>query len=145
MTGQVIVGAFFSSLLSGVVPLVNGEAVAIGAALLVAPEGRVLLVLVCVAGHLMSKGALYWVARRSPERLPARARAALGRVDATRSPRTLALAITSSALIAIPPLYPTTLAAGVIGVPPVRFITCAATGMLVRFSALVWGAGYFAG
>lgn len=145
MSVEIVGGAFVSSVVSGVIPLVNGEAVAIVSSLAVEPWARLPLLVACVTGHLLSKFTLFWIASRSPERLPAKARALAERFDLARAPRASSLVVVSSALVAIPPLYPTTLAAGLLGMPLLHFLVGATVGMVCRFGVLIWGAGYFAG
>jgi hypothetical protein len=63
MTTQVVVASFLGCVLSGIVPLVNGEAVVVSGALLVGRPNLVPLVLACGCGQMLAKVGLYGLAR----------------------------------------------------------------------------------
>lgn len=141
MSGPLIGGAFLSSVISGLVPLVNGELVVAGAALAAPPDARLPLLAACTAGQMLAKICLYGLARWSPDRLPKRARQALARArEVPLGRRSAALVVLTSAGIGMPPLYIVTLAAGALRVPQWLFVTAATSGMVARYAVIMWGA-----
>jgi membrane protein YqaA with SNARE-associated domain len=145
MSAHVLVGSFFTCVLSGFVPLVNGEVVVVGAALLLPAAERVPLVLLCASGQMLAKLILYALARWSPARLPPPARRALWRVEKLRAMRGgSSLLLLTSAVIGVPPFYLVTLAAGLVGVRPARFAVLGFAGTVVRYAVLTWSASRLA-
>jgi membrane protein YqaA with SNARE-associated domain len=137
----VIFASFLACALSGFVPLVNGEAVVVSAAVLVGRTHAALLVIACACGQMLSKVGLYGLARWSPSRLPPRARRLL--VRAEKLPHVqghAAVILLASAGIGVPPFYLVTLAAGAIRVRLELFAALGLTGTLVRYALLAWGA-----
>lgn len=142
--GTLIGGAFLSSVISGLVPLVNGEVVVAGAALAATPDARLPLLAACAAGQMLAKTCLYGLARWSPERLPRRARQSLARARQVRlSRRSAALVVLASACIGLPPFYVVTLAAGALRIPPALFVIAGTSGIVARYAVIVWGATRF--
>jgi membrane protein YqaA with SNARE-associated domain len=126
---------------SGFVPLVNGEVIVVGAALLVAPPQLVPLVLACACGQMLAKLALYTAARWSPRHLPRWARSSLERAESLKRLRGgSALLVLVSSGSGFPPFYLLTLTAGMLRVPIALFASVGFAGMLIRYSFLVWGA-----
>lgn len=141
MSGALIGGAFVSSVISGLVPIVNGEVVVAGAALAATPDARLSLLVVCAAGQMLAKTCLYGLARWSPERLPPRARQALARAREMRlGRRSAALVVLTSACIGLPPFYLVTLAAGALRLSPALFVIAGTAGIVARYAVIVWGA-----
>lgn len=141
MSGPLIGGAFLSSVISGLVPIVNGEVVVAGAALAAAPGARLPLLFACTAGQMLAKICLYGLARWSPERLPLRARQALARArNVPLGRRNAALVVLTSAGIGLPPLYVVTLAAGALRVPHWLFVAAGTSGTVARYAVIMWGA-----
>ncbi len=144
MTSHVLGAAFLSSMLSGFVPIVNGEAVAVSAALLVPPGMRSVLLCACVAGQMLSKFFLYGLARWWPSRLPRRMRNAVATAQERCKGRRVWLLVLASAGLGVPPFYLVTLAAGAIRLPAVLFVVAGIVGTMARYIVVVWGATYFA-
>lgn len=145
MSATLIGGAFVSSVISGLVPLVNGEVVVAGAALAAAPEARLPLLAACALGQMLAKTGLYCLARWSPERLPARGRRALARAREMRLGRGGASAVVlTSACVGLPPFYLVSLAAGALRVPSAIFVIAGTAGIVARYAVIVWGAARFA-
>jgi membrane protein YqaA with SNARE-associated domain len=146
MSGTFIGGAFLSSVISGLVPIVNGEVVAAGAALAASPDTRLPVLAACVAGQMLAKICLYGLARYSPERLPRRARHALaGAREVPLGRRSTALMVLASAGIGLPPFYVVTLAAGALRLSPALFVIAGTCGTVARYAVIVWGATRFQG
>ncbi len=144
MTSQVLGGAFLSSMLSGFVPIVNGEVVAVSAALLVPPGMRSALLFACVTGQMLSKFCLYGLARWSPSRLPLKMRNLVAKAQERTKGRKAWLLVLASAGLGVPPFYLVTLAAGAIRLPAVLFVVAGVVGTMTRYIVVVWGATYFA-
>lgn len=145
MNSQLILGAFLSSVLSGFVPIVNGEVVAVTAAMLVTPDAHGPLLAACVGGQMLAKLCLYGIARWSPKRLPTRAQGAIARFEALSQKRGSMLIVFASAAIGMPPFYLVTIAAGALRLPAVLFAACGMAGTLARYAVVVWGATRFTG
>jgi membrane protein YqaA with SNARE-associated domain len=145
MTATLLGGAFISSVISGLVPIVNGEVVVAGASLAAAPEARLALLAACAAGQMLAKFGLYCLARWSPERLPRRAQQALARAREMRmGRRSTALVLLTSALVGLPPFYLMTLAAGALRISPALFVIAGTAGTVGRYVVIIWGATRFA-
>ena len=143
MNDHLILGAFLSSILSGFVPLVNGEVLAVTAALLVTPAAHIPLIMACAGGQVLAKIGLYGVARWSPTRLPTRARDAIARFETLGHRRGSVLLVLTSAGVGMPPFYLVTVASGVLRLPPASFVAASVVGTLARYSFIVWGATRF--
>jgi membrane protein YqaA with SNARE-associated domain len=143
MNATLMGGAFLSSVISGLVPIINGEVVVAGVALAAAPDARLPLVAACVAGQMLAKICLYGLARFSPARLPLRARQTLARAGEVLGRRSAALVVLTSACIGLPPFYVATLAAGALRVSPVLFVIAGTAGTVARYAVIVWGATWF--
>ena len=149
---------FGMSVVSALVPWFNGEAIALSFAVLMrSPLDLALLALAASAGQMLGKGVLYYLgsgARRLHKGpslagqafTPAPSGTVVGRAARWSqsleqgSLRAMALVFLSST-VGIPPLYLTTLAAGAVGMRFSSFAGAAALGRIVRFSAVVYGAG----
>lgn len=141
MSGTLIGGAFLSSVISGLVPIVNGEVVLAGAVLAATPDARLAVLAACAAGQMLSKICLYGLARWSPERLPRRAQQALARAGEVQlGRRTAVLVVLTSAGIGLPPFYVVTLAAGALRISPAHFVIAGTAGIVARYAVIVWGA-----
>ena len=146
MSGALIGGAFLSSVISGLVPIVNGEVVVAGAVLAATPDATLPVLMACAAGQMLAKTLLYVLARWSPERLPQRARATLARAREIRlGRRSASLVVLASAGIGLPPFYVVSLAAGALRVPPALFVIAGTSGIVARYAVIVWGATRFQG
>ena len=128
---------FLLSIVSALVPWVNGEAIMLSlAALARSPEDLAALVLLASTGQMAGKCGLYWAGRGSLPRWSGRISAKLAswRERFEQSPsKPLALVFISSA-VGIPPFYVITILAGTFRVPFGRFVGVGMCGRLVRFS-----------
>lgn len=142
MGEHLLLGVFLSCLLGGVVPLVNVEAVVLGAAILLEPSELPLLVGTVTAGQMTAKTALYGVARWAPSRLPERARKALTRTRALSGtlPAGMGALLVSSAF-GVPPFYVATLAAGALRFPVGAYLVSGVVGNVIRYGLLVGAVG----
>lgn len=139
MDVSVLIGAAAACLAGGVLPWINSEIAVAGAAALLPASAVPALVLLCTAAQMTAKCGLYGVTRWAPERLPARGRRLLERVERFRDRRRiLGLAVFSGALVAVPPFYLVTLACGVLRVPFVVFAIAGLAGTATRYGLLVW-------
>ena len=144
MNGTLIGGAFLSSVISGLLPIVNGEVIAAGAALATAPGARLILLAACASGQMLAKVGLYGLARYAPDRLPRRAREAMARArEMGLGRRSAALVVLASAVIGLPPFFLVTLAAGALRVPPALFVIAGGSGTVARYALVIWGATRF--
>jgi membrane protein YqaA with SNARE-associated domain len=133
-------GCFLLSIVSALVPWVNGEVVLLSLATLArSPADLATLVLLTSAGQMTGKCMLYWAGRGV---VPLRSNYA-GRMVSTwkerfeQSPsKHLALVFISSTL-GIPPFYVTTILAGAFRVRFGPFFVVGTCGRLLRFGLLV--------
>lgn len=139
MDVSVLVVAALTCFAGGLLPWINSEVAVVGAALLLPAGATPALVVGCTVGQMAAKCGLYAASRWAPERLPARAKRLIDRVDRYRERRTLlVLAVLSSALVALPPFYLVTLACGVLRVPFSLFTLAGITGTATRYAVLAW-------
>jgi membrane protein YqaA with SNARE-associated domain len=139
MDWGVLLGAGATIAAGGILPWINAEVVVGGAALLTPRSGLPALVLVCAAAQVSAKAVLYGVIRWMPERMPARARGLLDRVERFRERRVLlVLAVFSGSAIALPPYYLVTLACGMLRVPLALFAVAGLAGTISRYAFLAW-------
>jgi membrane protein YqaA with SNARE-associated domain len=133
-------GCFGLSIVSALVPWVNGEVLLLSlTALARSPSDLVILVLLASAGQMAGKCFLYWAGRGSCRFQSAGIGRVVGswtkRFEGSPS-RLLALVFLSSA-VGIPPFYVITILAGALRIKFGPFIGIGAFGRLVRFSLLV--------
>jgi membrane protein YqaA with SNARE-associated domain len=133
-------GCFLLSIVSALVPWVNGEVVLLSlAALARSPADLATLVLLTSAGQMAGKCALYWAGRGvvplCSDHAGRMVRVWKERFEQVPS-RHLALVFVSSAL-SIPPFYVITLLAGAFRVRFGPFFVVGACGRLLRFGLLV--------
>ena len=133
-------GLLLACVVSGVVPVVNAELLVVGAAATMPVVGVPLIAAVSALGQMISKTALFAVARWAPAKLPERAQAALDRAAQPVQERSGALwsLVFASAAIGVPPFYGTSLASGAVGMRLSPFITAGGLGRFLRFGALAW-------
>jgi len=137
----VVFGAALGCVVGGILPWVSAEVVVLAAAVVLPPSALVPLVLACALGQMAAKASLYALTRWAPERLPRRARDALGRVERYRKrPALLAAAVFFGSAVSLPPFYLVTLASGVLRVPFMVFALAGLGGTAARYGALVWAA-----
>ena len=133
-------GCFLLSILSALLPWLNGEVVLLSCATLARSRADLFtLVLLTSAGQMAGKCVLYWAGRGVLPFRSGHMGRTLGawkeRFERMQS-RQLQLVFVSSAL-SIPPFYVITLLAGAFRVPFGAFFIVGATGRLLRFAALV--------
>jgi membrane protein YqaA with SNARE-associated domain len=134
---MVLVGALTACVVGGFLPWVNTEAVVVGAALLLPPGVLPLLVLGAAFTQVLSKGALYGLARWVPRAMPRRARARLEEISGLAARRrSLTLTVLASSTVGVPPFYLVTLACGTVAAPPGAFLGAAFVGTAVRYGVL---------
>jgi len=138
----VILTAASTCALGGVFPWISAEAVLLGTALALSPGYLPALVAGCAIGQMVGKAGLYSVMRWAPDRLPERARRVLKKVEGMSSRgHVLGGAVFAGAAVGLPPFYVVTLAAGLARLPLALFLVAGLLGSLVRYGALMWGAG----
>ena len=139
---EMLVGLALGCLVSGVVPLVNAELLVIAAAVAAPTAVLPLVVIVATMGQMLSKAALFELARRAPRRLPERARTALdGAVERIRARGGAAGSLVfASAASGIPPFYGMSLAGGALGMRIQTFLLTGTAGRGLRFAVLAWAA-----
>ncbi len=141
MDAGVVFGAAVGCVVGGILPWVNAELFLLAAAVVLPSEALLPLVLACAFGQMAAKAWLYGLTRWAPERLPKRARAALGRAERYRKrPALLAAAVFFGSAVSVPPFYLVTLASGVLRVPFLVFALAGLGGTATRYGALVWAA-----
>jgi membrane protein YqaA with SNARE-associated domain len=88
---------------------------------------------------MLAKSALYGVTRWAPERLPRRARDALGKAERFRRRKHLVTAaVFLGSSLSLPPFYLVTLASGLLRVPFALYALAGLSGTALRYGALVW-------
>jgi membrane protein YqaA with SNARE-associated domain len=134
-------GCFGLSMVSALVPWVNGEVLLLTLAVPArSPFELLILVLLASAGQMAGKCFLYWAGRGAVRFQSGRMRRALPawKERFERSPaKMLALVFVSSA-VGIPPFYVITILAGAFRVRFGPFLTIGACGRIVRFTTLVF-------
>lgn len=139
---SVILAAAGTCALGAVLPWISAEAVLLGAALATPTTLLPALVLGCALGQVGGKVVLYGFMRWAPERLPRRFRSAVTRAEEFADrPRILTGAVLSGAVAGVPPFYLVTLASGLARLPLVLFTGAGLLGCVIRYGAVVWGAG----
>lgn len=126
--------------LSGLVPVINGELFLLGAIKLLADDvaGALVVALLMAVGQMIAKIVLYQAALTVTElgtgKLAARLRAARERIDRWKNKPLTVLAL--SATLGLPPFYLVTLACGVLRIRFVPFLWIGLVGRIIRFCAL---------
>lgn len=137
---EILGGLLVGCAVSGVLPLVNAELLVAGAALAAPGIGVPLVAAVSAAGQMITKTALFGLARWAPSRLPEKGRSALARASAALERRGSAVGslVFTSAAVGLPPFYGVSLAAGALGMRTRSFVLSGGAGRLVRFGVLAW-------
>lgn len=134
MNLELVGSVFLTSVLSGVVPLVNAEII-VAAAAAASPTDVYAIVIATSVGQMIAKVGLYALARWLPERLPARAKKHLDKatekVERVRAGG-WGLVFVSS-LTGFPPFYVVSLAAGVVQMKLLAMLLPGLAGRLIRF------------
>jgi membrane protein YqaA with SNARE-associated domain len=139
--GGAYLWCFALSIVSALVPWVNGEVILLSfSALAHSPLERALLVLSTSAGQMTGKCILYWAAKGVIPLGSGRVKETVtkwkGRFEQSPS-KLLSLVFVSSA-VGIPPFYVITILAGVFRVRFGPFFTVGACGRLVRFGVIAF-------
>lgn len=137
----IYLGCFLLSIISALVPWVNGEVVLLSLTTLAhSPTDLFILVLLASAGQMAGKCALYWAGRGvvpfGTNHMGQKIEAWKERFQQMGS-RHLAFVFVSS-ILGIPPFYVVTLLAGALRVRFGPFLLTGASGRLLRFGALVY-------
>lgn len=139
MDAGILMGAAVGCAVGTILPWINTELVLLGAAVAMPSTGLPALVAVCVVARMIATVTLYGVTRWAPDRLPRRAREALGRAEQYRRRRgLLAAAVFFGSSLSVPPFYLVTLASGLVRVPFAVFALAGLSGTAVRYGLLVW-------
>jgi membrane protein YqaA with SNARE-associated domain len=143
---DVLLSLFVGAIVSGVVPIFSAEVITLVAAAAVPAAGAPLVALVTTTGQMISKTALYGLARWAPAYLPRRAQVALEHAgDRLAShQRVLESAVFVSGVVGFPPFYGVSLAAGALRMRILSFILVGGAGRFVRFGAVA-GLGWYFG
>lgn len=140
-------GTFVFCALSGFLPFMNSEVFLLYVGSTASPAELPGLVLVATLGQMSSKSVLYFGGRGVLKLPGGRGEA---RIDAVRARlsggrRTAGGLTFVSALTGIPPFYATSVIAGALGWPFVRFALHGTAGRLLRFSAVLFLPGLLKG
>lgn len=128
------------SVLSGLVPLVNGELYLAAAILVVGePAPALALALIVALGQMIAKVSLYYTARGATElgrstRMGAKLERARALAERWRGKPLTVLSV--SAVTGLPPFYLVSLLAGVLGIRIGMFLLIGIAGRVIRFVAL---------
>ena len=126
--------------LSGLVPIVNGELFLLGAIKLLADDlpGAMVVAMLMAAGQMIAKVLLYHAALKATElgtgKLAEKLRGARTRIEKWKS-KPFAVLV-ASATLGLPPFYLVTLAAGVLQIRFWPFFWIGIAGRVVRFAVL---------
>lgn len=139
MSSVMLLSLFAASVLSGLVPVVNAEALALGSALLAPAELGLVIAIVVTVGQVAGKLVLYrggrglggsTTLRRSRWATEMMARLA-------SRPRLFRWTLFASASTGLPPLYGMSVAAGTLRLPIREFLALCLVGRFLRFYVLV--------
>ena len=126
---------------AGALPSGTAEVVMLATAVGVSDAGVPAAIVACALAQMITKSAIYGLARWAPGRLPKRARGMMDRAEGLRArPRLMFSAVLTGSLISVPPFYLVTLACGAFRVPFWLFWSAGLSGTLLRYGALVLAA-----
>jgi len=132
---------FVLSIVSALVPWVNGEVVLLSlAAMAHSPWAKALLALSASAGQMAGKCVLYWAGKGVIPLGSGRVKDTVSawRVRFEQSPSKLLTLVFVSSAVGIPPFYVVTILAGAFRVHFGAFFTVGACGRILRFGALAF-------
>lgn len=132
---------FSLSVVSALVPWVNGEVILLSLTVLAhSPWARALLVLSASAGQMGGKCILYWIGKDAIPIKSDRMQSSLARWKGRfeQSPSKMLSFVFVSSALGIPPFYVITLLAGIFRIRFGPFFALGACGMLVRFGVLAF-------
>lgn len=133
-------GTLVVGVLSGLIPIINGELFLVGVVLLTGRPGpAIVLALLVAIGQMIAKFVLYKMAHgatglKKESRFAKKLEAAKSKVEKWKD-KPLAITFVS-ALTGLPPFYIVTLLAGALGVRFSTFLILGIIGRVVRFVAL---------
>jgi membrane protein YqaA with SNARE-associated domain len=135
-----LVSCFLLSIVSALVPWVNGEVMVLSfSALAPSPVHLAGLALLASAGQMIGKCILYWTGRGALSMKKGRVAQALnswkGRLERS-SKKTMGL-VFLSAIFGIPPFYIISILSGAVGLRFSQFIAIGACGRLLHFGVLI--------
>jgi len=138
MTLLMLLSLFAAAVVSGLVPVVNAEALLLASVIAAPPAFTLLIVTVVVVGQVVAKIALYrgalGLADSKTAKSSDRARVLVERLRSR--PNALRATLFASASLGLPPLYVMTLVAGAARLPLGVFVVLCTTGRFARFYAL---------
>jgi membrane protein YqaA with SNARE-associated domain len=141
----ILLSALGYGALSAAVPAFNSELYVVGAAAVLPATLVPTMVLVFTLGTMVSKVGLYVAAdralRAAPEPVRARAEEWIRKLQAR--PVLIWPSVTASAIVGVPPFYPTSIAAGLLRIGLLRFCLIGGLGRLLRFGALTWAVDWW--
>lgn len=131
---------FVLSLLSAILPWMNGEVMVISLAALLRSRVDLTMAVVATAGQMTGKALTYWAVREGLALKPDEQseRIARWRRRFVQSPRHSLALMLVSAVAGVPPFYSTTILAGALRVPFGRFLIVGSCGRLLHFGAVVF-------
>jgi membrane protein YqaA with SNARE-associated domain len=139
---EVLGGLLIGTAVSGVLPVLNAELLVAGAVVAAPHIGIPAIAFASAVGQMLTKTALFLIARGAPHRLKGKARAALERTSDAVAARAGAAGslVFTSALTGLPPFFGVSLAAGAVGMRLRSFLATGGAGRLVRFAIIAWAA-----
>lgn len=141
-TAATLAASLGYGLLSSLIPVVNAELYIAGATAIVPRAQQLAMVIAFTAATMVGKTALYVVAERLVQTRSESVQAKVAKwVEQLQRRQALVWpAVFASALVGFPPLYPVTLAAGMLRIGVVGFFVVGCIGRFLRFSAITWAA-----
>ena len=139
---EILGGLLIGTAVSGILPVLNAELLVIGV-VVAAPEiGIPFIATVSATGQMVTKTALFSLARWAPHRLRGKAKVALDKATGAMGARKGAAGslVFASALTGLPPFFGVSLAAGALGMRMRSFLATGGAGRLVRFAVIAWAA-----
>jgi len=137
---EILGGLLVGTAVSGVVPVLNAELL-VASVVVAAPHiGIPLVALVSATGQMLTKTALFALARWTPHRLTGKARVAVDKAARAVGSRGRAASslVFTSAITGLPPFFGVSLAAGAVGMRTRSFVASGGAGRLLRFAVIAW-------
>jgi membrane protein YqaA with SNARE-associated domain len=128
---------FITSFLGGFVPVVNADAVLIGAALLAPPGSALMLIVVAAIAQVAGKVVFFGITACAGETALRLLGRHADRVRGASNTRGASAGVFLSAAVGLPPLFITTFAAATARMPLLRFCAAALCGRALRITVLV--------
>jgi membrane protein YqaA with SNARE-associated domain len=134
-----VLTCFALAIVSALLPWVNAELMLLAvAAPMTSAMDLAVIVMAVTAGQVSGKGALYWIARRTPHSPTGRFGRAVERwrVACDKRAASAQTMMLVSAMFGVPPFFATTVAAGALKIDFGRFLGAAIVGRLLHFSGV---------